>query len=144
MWPLGSSVSPTGRLPGASELGRVRVSLSGGGGFRQGHRGGVRQAKRLAEGGAAEPGQPLRPPLPRRTQDQARVSSSSNMSCTNVFHVALICTGHKLDVLLTCGFPQLSLLLHQFTSIKNLLSHEGNASMRNNIDKITSFQHADG
>lgn len=70
-----ASLCPTGRLSGASELGRVRVSLSGGGGVRQGHRGAVRPAQRLPEGGAAEPGQPLRPPLPRRAQDQAQVGS---------------------------------------------------------------------
>lgn len=69
------SLSPTGRLSGASELGRVRVSLSGGGGVRPGHRGALRQTQRLPEGGAAEPGQPLRPPLPRRAQDQTQVCS---------------------------------------------------------------------
>lgn len=65
--------SPTGRLSGAAELGRVREPLAGGGGVCQGHGGAVRQAQRLPEGGAAQPGQPLRPPLPRRAQDQTQV-----------------------------------------------------------------------
>lgn len=58
------SPPPTGRLSGAPEPGGVREPLAGGGGFRQGHGGAVRQAQRLPEGGAAEPGEPLRPSFP--------------------------------------------------------------------------------
>lgn len=50
------------------------MSLSGGGGFRQGHGGAVWPTQRLPEGGAAEPGQPLRPPFSRRTQEQTQVT----------------------------------------------------------------------
>lgn len=45
----------------------------------------MRQAQRLPEGCAAEPGQPLRAPLPRRTQDQTQVVSGSNMYCSSMF-----------------------------------------------------------
>lgn len=75
------SSSPTGRLSGASQLGGVCVSLAGSAGFRQGHGGAVRPAQRLPEGGAAEPGQPLRPPVPRRAQDQTEVTRSGLCSC---------------------------------------------------------------
>lgn len=64
---------PLGRLSGAAELGRVCVPVPGRGGLCEGHRGAVRQTQRFPEGGAPEPGQPLRPPLPRGAQDQAQV-----------------------------------------------------------------------
>lgn len=65
---------PTGRVPGAAELGGVRVAVSGGGGLRQGYGEFVRQAQCLPEGGAAEPGQPLCQPIPRRTEDKTQVN----------------------------------------------------------------------
>lgn len=69
--------SPAGRLPRASDLGRVCRPVAGGGVFRPGHRGAVRQAQRLPAGGAAEPGQPLRASLPRGAQDKAQVCVTS-------------------------------------------------------------------
>lgn len=71
--------SPAGRLPGAPDLGRVCLPVAGGGGFRPGHGGAVRQAQCLPAGGAAEPGQPLRAPLPRGAQDQAQVRWPSHL-----------------------------------------------------------------